>query len=177
MSIILFVGPSGSGKTTLSKICEEFGIPELVSTTTREKRNGEMDGVNYHFISESDFDVRNFVETSSYAGNMYGITKEELETKLSINSSVYAVVDVQGMMKFKEMYKDCYSIFVSVTPELMVERMRERGDKEENIVKRLQHCIENNEFDNAKLCDFTVTNNELTYAQVQVRKIIQLVSK
>ena len=79
-NILIFVGSSGSGKSTLVEhIRKNLGIPQLVTTTTRNKRHNEKEGKDYHFVEFEEFnrlaDNKSFLETTSYSGNLYGLTK------------------------------------------------------------------------------------------------------
>ena len=76
-NILIFVGSSGSGKSTLVEhIRKNLGIPQLVTTTTRDKRYNEKEGKDYHFVEFEEFsrlaDNQSFLETTSYSGNLYG---------------------------------------------------------------------------------------------------------
>lgn len=172
--IICIVGPSGSGKTTIANVLKrEFDIPELVSHTTRERRVGETDGESYHFVTSDVFNTIDMVEKSIYAGNHYGLSKEEISKKLEVEDVVVLVTDIHGMLQVKSTYPDiAHSLFLEVTLEEMKERMMARGDKPENIELRLIKAINDNELENGKLCDFTVRNDILIVA---IENILQFI--
>lgn len=147
--IYLIVGASGSGKSTIGKILEEQGIPQLVSFTTRQKRKGEIDGQDYHFITQEKLEAlseKSIAEISEYNGNYYGLTKREVSDKLDEFREVYFVTNEDGAKQIIDMYpEDTIVFWLNVTIETMVERMRARGDEEEDILSRVEHAIDNKE--------------------------------
>lgn len=147
--IYLIVGASGSGKSTIGKILEEQGIPQLVSFTTRQKRKGEIDGQDYHFITQEKLEAlseKSIAEISEYNGNYYGLTKREVSDKLDEFREVYFVTNEDGAKQIIDMYpEDTVVFWLNVTIETMVERMRARGDEEEDILSRVEHAIDNKE--------------------------------
>ena len=147
--IYLIVGASGSGKSTIGKILEEQGIPQLVSFTTRQKRKGEIDGQDYHFITQEKLEAlseKSIAEITEYNGNYYGLTKREVSDKLDEFREVYFVTNEDGAKQIIDMYpEDTVVFWLNVTIETMVERMRARGDEEEDILSRVEHAIDNKE--------------------------------
>ena len=92
--IIVLVGPSGSGKTSIGDVLTaEHGVPKLVTTTTREPRMGEVDGVDYYFREFSELDSDAFVEQTIYNNNRYGLTKEEVDSRLEKYQVVHVSLD------------------------------------------------------------------------------------
>jgi Guanylate kinase len=135
--LFLVSGASGSGKTTIMRSVMDN---ELISFTTRQKRQGETEGKDYIFISKEEFDDlynnNGLIEWTEYSGNYYGLTREELETKLS-QGDCFFICDVHGMKQMKRMYDNCISIFIYSEKQDIENRMRLRGDSEENILKRM----------------------------------------
>lgn len=173
--IFVLVGPSGSGKTTLGEHLKSKGIPELVSHTTREMRKGEIDGVTYYYISKEEFDALDKIEYSEYAGNFYCLSRQEVEDKLSKYNYVFAITDIHGVQQIKKHYpQETVSIFIDVTFDEMVERMKERGDSKENIASRVAHAIISDELENGKYCDYIIRNDKLQKAKLALNRIIQL---
>lgn len=136
-TLFLVSGPSGSGKTSIMR---RTGLPEVVSFTTRPMRNGEVDGVDYNFITLGEFeqlrDDDGLVESSNYADNHYGITKQELYGKLE-HSPAFAIVDYPGMKQLRELVDDYVLIFIYADEISLSARMFHRGDSDEHINKRL----------------------------------------
>lgn len=173
--IITITGPSGSGKTTIANMLKNEGIPELVSHTTRAIRTGEVADSAYHFVSADDFSRTEMIESSEYAGNQYGLSKKEVDEKLSKHDVVVFVTDIHGMRQVKTQYPAITkTVFLEVTMDEMEERMRNRGDSESNIEFRLKNAINNLELENGQCCDFIVRNNILANA---VETLLQISKK
>lgn len=176
--IFILVGASGSGKTTLGNYLKSIGIPELVSHTTRAMREGEVDGISYNFISKEDFVKIEKVEHAEYSGNYYCLSKKEVDEKLSQSDNVFAVTELKGLEQIKERYpEETVSIFIKVTLDEMVERMKARGDSKENIANRVSNAILNDELDNEYKCDYSITNDSLDKSKLVLEKIVKLESK
>jgi len=175
--IFVLMGPSGCGKTTLGLEFRKWGIPELISHTTRKPRVGEVEGETYKFISKEEFDKLEKVEETCYAGNYYCLSTVEVNSKLSNNKSVHCITDRHGMSMVKEMYgnKIVKVLFIGSAVEELAKRMRARGDSEENVQKRLANLIENKELDNGKYADYIVNNNDpvIEFAIRQIKEILK----
>lgn len=143
----LIVGASASGKTTIGKELDKRGMEQLVSVTTRPIREGEVDGVDYHFVSEDEIHGMDLVESTVYAGNTYGLTREEVFEKTKYTDT-YFITDKHGAEQIMDFLPDdCIYFWIEVTPELMLERMIGRGDSAENAVKRYHHAIKTGELE------------------------------
>ena len=140
--ILVITGPSGVGKGTLIKgLLERVpGLQLAVSATTRRPRAGEVNGVDYHFLSEEDFDRRvaagEFVEHAEYAGNRYGTLKSELSRPAR---AIVLEIDVQGARQVREALPDAKLIFIEPPSfEALADRLMQRGsDSPEQIERRL----------------------------------------
>ncbi len=132
--MIILVGPSASGKTELGKLLQKAGIEKLVTYTSREKRIGEIDGIDYHFVSKEYFyelEKRNFFfETVCYHNNCYGTAKSDL------NKNAYLIVEPSGLEKYRK-EDNTISFYIDVPSQIRKERMSLRGDNLESINKRL----------------------------------------
>lgn len=170
--LVLVSGASGSGKTTVMR---SIMNNEIVSFTTRPPRKGEVNGIDYIFISQGEFkellDNNGLIEYTNYGGNYYGVTRQEYESKLNAGDAFF-ICDVEGMKQMKEIHENCLSIFIYCDRETVENNMRKRGDKEENIQKRLSTYDE--EMLNMVYYDQVVTNreNELQETIETVRDII-----
>ena len=130
------------GKGTLIKRLLErvSGLQLAVSATTRDPRPGEVNGVDYHFLGEADFDRRvaagEFVEHAVYAGHSYGTLRTELERPAR---GIVLEIDVQGARQVRETLPEATRIFIEPPSfEALVERLTERGsDSPEQIERRL----------------------------------------
>jgi guanylate kinase len=145
--ILVITGPSGVGKGTLIKgLLERVpGLELAVSATTRPPRPGEVNGVDYHFLSEQDFDRRvaagEFVEHAVYAGNRYGTLGTELERPAR---GIVLEIDVQGARQVRETLPEATHIFIEPPSfDDLAARLERRGsDSPEQIERRLQAARE-----------------------------------
>ena len=157
--MIILIGPSASGKTEIAKtLIKNFNYKKFVTTTTRSIRVGEINDIDYHFVSIDEFKNKiendQFIEYTQYNGNYYGSTKDE------ISDDKIIILEPNGFLKFKSLnIKSMVSFFVECPKGVRKERMIERQDKEEDIKRRLNNddFIFNNDI--KKEADFVVTND------------------
>lgn len=167
--IIVMVGPSGSGKTTVGEELTRRGIPKLVTTTTREPRAGEQDGIDYHFKKMEDMNPEDFIEQTIYNHKVYGLTKSEVSNALNMHDIVHVSLDRNGAEAMKNFFpNETVVVFIHIPKETMIERMRKRGDSEEKIAERISHSHENNELIPPKETDLIIENIdvELTVQEI-----------
>ncbi len=157
--------------------------PEIrfsVSCTTRPRRSNEVDGVDYYFMTNAEFEARiqkdEFAEWEQIHGNFYyGTLKKTLEEAIRNESFLLLELDVQGAMSLKKLYpKNHLSIFI-MPPNLeeLKIRLRKRGtDSEERIKKRLERL--NHELSFKKYFDYDVVNDDLDTAVEKIVEIINL---
>lgn len=156
--LLIVSGPSGSGKTSIARRVMEN---EVVSFTTRAMRPGEVDGIDYVYITEERFKElyasNGLAEYTTYYGNAsYGITMEELTSKLA-KGDAFVIVDVVGKQQLEQLYDNTVSVFVWMPfVEEAIARMRKRGDAEELIQKRLRTYEE--EIANFPQYDYLIDN-------------------
>ena len=145
-NLFVIVGPSGVGKGTLIKRLIKR-VPYFflsVSATTRSPRDGEKDGINYHFLSRQDFEKKieqkDFLEWASIYGNYYGTLKDKVEEKLSSPIDVILEIDIQGARQImNNSGPDTVYIFIKPpSKEVLKKRLTDRGtESDEEIGKRL----------------------------------------
>lgn len=154
------MGPSGSGKTTLGQWLKQQSIPELVSTTTRASRPGEIPGIHYNFVSREEFDTLDKIEQTEYVGNKYCLTRQEVENKLAQYGEVFAVVDKNGLRQIKEQYPALVrGIFIYTPKHLLIKRMVARGNDMNFIVERINNAEHEGEMlENIDLADYCIIN-------------------
>ena len=175
----VITGPSGVGKGTLiSRLLER--VPELelsISATTREPRDGEADGREYHFLSAEEFDRRaeagEFLEFATYSGNRYGTLRSEIERRLSEGHSVVLEIEVQGARQVRAAMPESVQIFIAPPePAALRERLQDRGkDSAEAIDARLavaaQELAARDEFAHQ------VVNDELDRAAEELERVVR----
>lgn len=142
--LIVISGPSGAGKGTICKALLEKrdDLFISVSATTRSPRAGEVDGINYHFLTKEDFISRvennDFLEYAEVHGNMYGTPKFKVEEMLAEGKNVILEIDIQGALKVKENFSE--GVFIFILPPSMEElkqRIINRGSETpESLMKR-----------------------------------------
>jgi len=175
--LFVLTGPSGVGKTTLYKrLLQEF--PEInfsISMTTRNKRTGEIDGVDYYFVEQVDFDKliseTSFAESAFVHGNSYGTLKKEIEDKLENGNYCLLDIDIQGMMQLKAIYRDANYIFIAPPDmETLKKRLKNRAtenfeDYKMRIEEAEKELAEKDKF------DYIVVNDDFEIAYSNFREI------
>ncbi len=176
----LFVisGSSGVGKGTVIK---EFlnKHPEFklsVSCTTRAPREGEVDGVNYFFLSKPEFIKRvengDFLEWAEFSGNMYGTGKDYVEKTLNSGHNLILEIDTKGALNVKSLMPEAKLIFI-LPPSMEELESRLRGRKtesEEAIKKRLEST--KLEIKNSEKFDYKIVNDSIAQALADLEKIL-----
>lgn len=177
----LFVisGSSGVGKGTVIKGFLERN-PDFslsISYTTRAKREGEIDGVNYFFTSREEFEnsIENgeFLEWAEFSGNLYGTKKEFVFKRLQENSHLILEIDTQGALQVKEKMPESVLIFIAPPSYQDLEfRLRNRKtESEEAIEKRLE--LVKFEMENSQYFDYLIINDRVENAILELEKIVK----
>ncbi|GAB6069105.1 guanylate kinase [Thiomicrorhabdus hydrogeniphila] len=179
MSGLLYIvsAPSGAGKTSLvSKLIEQDSrIVVSVSTTTRDKRPGEEDGVNYHFSTVEEFNEKiaqgDFLEHAKVFDNFYGTSKSSVETQLEARRDVILEIDWQGAQQVRKLMPDAISIFIlPPSREELRKRLTNRGtDSAEIIERRMQDAV--SEMSHYAEFDYIVINNNFEIALNKLQSI------
>lgn len=190
--LILMSGPSGAGKSTICTplLDAEEKLNFSVSCTTRNPRDGEVDGIHYHFIDRKTFTERihngDFLEWAEVHGNYYGTLKSEVEEKILAGNDVLLDIDVQGAMQIKAILEkqkakapSTFSLFdsiiyVFVTPpsfEELKQRLEYRGtETAESLQKRLANAKA--EMNQQLDYDFLIVNDNLEKAKADLNSIL-----
>lgn len=143
--IVTITGPTCSGKSTLEKLLKQHGMVNAISHTTRPMRVGEENGREYFFVSNEEFDSMHqegkFVETVKFCGNQYGMSAEQIQSKLADRKIVVIVVEPHGQHQIKQYALKrnipCVSVFLNTSIRLITERFLKRfkGDLTESSSK------------------------------------------
>ncbi len=176
--LVLYSGASGVGKgTVLSELIKrDDSIRLSVSNTTRTPREGEVDGVQYNFLSKEQFmdikDKDGYLEYAEYCGNYYGTPKQQVEDMLNDGYNVFLEIDVQGGLQIMEKYPDILSIFLLPPSAKSLERrLRRRGSEdEEKIQQRLDQAQKEMSF--TKRYKYNVVNDDLETAVNEILDIL-----
>lgn len=176
-SLFIISAPSGAGKTSLvSKLIEkDQRIQVSVSSTTRPKRPGEEDGINYHFLSLDAFEQKvaqqDFLEHAKVFDNYYGTSKSSVEQQLNDGKDVILEIDWQGAQQVRKIIPQAISIFI-LPPSLKIleQRLRNRAtDSDEVINRRMQDAV--SEMTHYNEFDYLVINNHFEIALEELHTI------
>lgn len=170
--ILMLVGPSGSGKSTLASKLKPYGIPEIISTTTRPPRPGEVSGTHYHFISDNQFTYLKkknaFIESATYGEYKYGIQHYSLYTAImdSPIHTVAVVSEINGYLAIRKLYpKAVRGIFVDCSRHTAALRLRFRKDLsisqcDRRINQYKEDILHRSLFEDQSVCKNFIFDNE-----------------
>ena len=168
-SLVILSGPSGSGKTSIAReVCKKIGLSKTyfsISSTTREPREGEQNGVDYFFLSKDEFlqDIEKgyFLEWAEVHGNYYGTSLKPIEKAIKEQKIVFLDIDVQGFDSIKKIYPNIItSVFVTTkNKNILIERLKKRGtETEESLKIRLINAL--NEMKKIDEYDYLLINDK-----------------
>lgn len=177
-SLFIVSGPSGCGKgTILAEILKQDKFYYSISATTRNPRVGEVDGVNYHFLSKEKFEelIKNdgMLEYASYCDNYYGTPRKPVEDMLNAGKHVILEIEVQGAMNVMKKCHDAVSIFI-LPPSIkeLRRRLNKRGTETDDVIeKRLAQA--EREIKMAENYDYIMINGELELAVQDLLSVIR----
>ncbi|AHL73935.1 guanylate kinase [Stutzerimonas stutzeri] len=178
-TLYIVSAPSGAGKTSLVKalLDAQPQVRVSVSHTTRPMRPGEVDGVNYHFVSRADFLERlehgEFLEHAEVFGNLYGTSQRWLEQTLSEGYDLILEIDWQGAQQVRRLMPQAKSIFIlPPTQEALRQRLTNRGqDSDEVIEKRMREAV--SEMTHYVEYDYLVINDDFAHALIDLQAIFR----
>ena len=176
-TLYIVSAPSGAGKTSLLKEVRTqlADLKVAVSHTTRDSRPGEVDGVHYHFVSQSEFkkieENGGFLEHAEVFGNCYGTAIQSVNSQLALGYSVVLEIDWQGAQQVRKIYPDAISIFIlPPTVEELEKRLRSRGqDSDEVIMGRMSEA--QSEISHYDEYQFLIINDDLSEAVQQLAHV------
>ncbi len=178
-ALIVVSAPSGAGKTTLCHEVRQL-VPDLfysVSYTTRAPRPGEVDGKDFHFVTEAEFlamrDKDEFAEWAEVHGYRYGTPAKALEGALNRGLDVILDIDTHGARQLRQRYPEAVSVFIMAPSMKELEaRLRERkSDEAVEIVRRLNRARE--EISAWRQYDYLIINRDVKEAVDQLATVIQ----
>ncbi|MHC4836834.1 MAG: guanylate kinase [Planctomycetota bacterium] len=175
--LVIVSGPTASGKSTLwRRLVARPEVGFSVSATTRAPREGEVDGRDYHFLSEAEFLARvasgAFLEHAEVHGKRYGTLRSEVEAALAAGQDLVLEIDIQGAAQLRDCGLPMVSLFV-LPPSLAVleQRLRDRGtETEEQMARRL--TIVEEEIAASDAYDHQVVNDDFARMLAEVEGIL-----
>ncbi len=182
-TLAILIGPSGSGKGTLIKqlLQDENETFLSVSATTRAPRPGEVDKVNYYFVSKDEFEQMiaedALLEHACYCENYYGTPKAPVFERLERGEHVLLEIEMQGARQVKKAYPDAVSIFI-MPPSIedLRRRLTGRGTETAEVIeKRMAAAV--GEIEYAKECDCVVVNDDVIRAANEIAEILNRYTK
>lgn len=156
--MIVLAGASASGKTEIAKLlAKKYGITKVITTTTRDLRVHETNGIDYFFVTKEHFEEMlrqdKFVEHTIYNGNYYGSTKDQIASNKCI------VIDPAGLRAYVSLNDPTIVVFyLNCSEHIRKQRMVDRGDEEAKIISRLAHDRNIFTKENIGKVDFHVNN-------------------
>ena len=178
-TLFVISAASGAGKTSLVKavLQQVSGIEVSVSHTTRAPREGEVDGVDYHFVDKEIFEgmveAGEFIESATVFGNMYGTSQQHLQEQLLKGSDDILEIDWQGAKQIRQLMNDCRTIYI-VPPSIIAlrERLTSRGQDDESVIsKRMREAI--SEMSHYVEFDYLIINDDFDEARDNLAAIIK----
>lgn len=175
--LIVVSAPSGCGKgTVLHEILKEDSFYCSVSATTRKPREGEINGVNYYFLSKEEFEQKikddAMLEYAQYCENYYGTLKQEVDSNLEKGKNVILEIDVQGAMQIKKQRPE--GVFIFMLPPSVKElerRLRKRGTETDDVIA-LRVAEAEGEIKQASKYDYVMVNAALEDAVEDFKTIV-----
>lgn len=178
-TLFIISAPSGAGKTSLVAeiLARVNNVQASISHTTRACRPGELDGINYHFVSEQQFlamiDDNAFLEHAEVFGNFYGTSEHWVRDTLAKGSDVILEIDWQGAAQVRQTFADSQSIFIlPPSKQALRQRLNGRGQDDAEVIdqrvaaakEEMSHYVE---------ADYLIINDDFNLARQQLESIIK----
>jgi guanylate kinase len=186
--IFVISGPSGVGKGTLCNhlLAEEPNLMLSVSATTRKPRNGEVDGINYHFYTPEKFEgmiehdaheinpeKHELLEWAQYNGNYYGTPRQAVEKACMEGHHVLLEIETQGAFQIKEKIPTACLIFIAPPSlEALIDRLKGRGTESDTEISN-RFKIAQHELTLTSQFDITLVNNQLETCVQELREVVK----
>ena len=184
--LIILSGPSGVGKNCVRQEIMKSGKVDLtysISMTTREKREKEVDGVDYYFVSDEEFqkniDAGNFLEWASFVGHKYGTPKDKVESLRNQGKNVFLEIEINGAQQVMDRVHDDRVVSIFLMPpsfSALEKRIRKRKTESEEIIQeRLEKGLK--EMTMTENYDHIVVNDKVDRAAQEIIDIIKAKQK
>lgn len=180
--IVVLSGPTASGKTTIvNRLMQDSPVKliKAISATTRPQRKGEVDGEDYYFLTQEEFEKRQknneFLECEQVhgLGYWYGTLKSEVDRAVSEGGWPFLEIDVQGTLKLKEQFPQAITLFVRTSSDTEYEkRIRSRGTESDEVIEKRLATIRK-ELELAKYYKHVIINDELDRAVAEIGTILK----
>jgi guanylate kinase len=176
--IFVLYGPSSAGKSKIQKALTTKAFPRIITATTRAPREGEVDGVDYFFMSHDLFkqhlNNQDFVEWTSYNGEYYGTLKSSIINIQTGQISAHIILDLAGLIALKNLFANIIAVYIGVNMESIQRRLLERESSSEEMEWRLNKAI-TEELTEAYIqyADLVIWNNDGT----ELRETVVLVKQ
>lgn len=176
--VYALIGPPASGKTSIAKALGKYGIPEMISHTTRQPKPGEQNGIDYHFVSQNEFVPTELIEKVNYSGHLYGLTKLEVLNKANKYPVSVVTVERQGLDQLRKLLGNrVESIYILVDRNTIIQRIVSGEDTADDTQQRIEYAEATGEFENWQIADYVVKNTgSLDVAVLQVLAIMGMVT-
>jgi guanylate kinase len=176
-TLYIISAPSGAGKTSLVQalLAQLNDVVVSVSHTTRAMRKGEVDGVNYHFVSQAQFESMikqgEFLEHAKVFDNYYGTSRQHIQEQLALGKDVILEIDWQGARQIRELMAGCRSIFIlPPSTAALRQRLDNRGQDDAAIIeRRMQEAVR--EMSHYNEFDYIVINDDFERAREELAAI------
>ena len=171
--ILIITGPSGVGKNTIiNALSEKLDFKFSVSHTTRPKRKSEVNGKDYHFVTEEEFQLminnNELIEFEEYGGFTYGTSRKELEQ----DGLIILDLEVNGATKLLNNNSNFIGLFIDIDDEELINRLKNRGHNSDFINKRMQ--LANKQRKYKDMYDYKIENVDIN---TSVKEIIDIIYK
>lgn len=177
-TLYILSAPSGAGKTSLvsALLSETDNIRVSISHTTRTRREGEQDQVNYHFIDRPKFEQMiaddAFLEYAEVFGNFYGTSKQWVEDTLAKNEDVILEIDWQGAQLIRQALPETNSIFIlPPSKQTLMERLQQRAQDDDGVIAN-RIALASEEMSHYPEYDYVVINDDFNVALSELRAIV-----
>jgi len=178
-SLFVIVAPSGAGKTSLVRglLENEPDVRLSVSFTTRAPRPGERDGIDYRFVTVSEFESRRaegeFLEWARVHDNLYGTSRAWIESQMGAGQDIILEIDCQGATQVKRLYPDAVGIFIAPPSiEELARRLRARAQDSESVIERRINAAQA-ELAQADHFEYVIINQQFGDALEQLRALVR----